>query len=103
MEKSDTMLIKATATYCTSMIELLPYFLMRFFNFIENFFSFVVFCFYDILISIQDFPYIPFFLYSFCGSGLSWCFLFTAEFFLLFLIEALILFLACKVKITLIN
>ena len=101
MEKSDAMLIKAAITYWANIIEPLPYLLIKIFNFNKNFFIYLVFFLFDIPFSIQGFSLYFLFLYSSCSSGLSCYFLFIAELFLLFLIEFLILFLACKVQLTL--
>ena len=102
MENFDNILIKEVITYHANMTGLLLYLVIKVFNFIKNVFLPLVFLTLIFFFQFRGF-FIFLFLYSIPGSGLSWYFIFIAEFLFLFFIEFLIIFLACKVQLTLLN
>ena len=76
MEKSGTMLIKTVMTNCANIIGSLPYLLMKFFNFIKNFFlsSFffsLIFFFRFRVFLRYIFFYIPFVVLNYHGISIS--------------------------------
>ena len=87
-------------TYYANIIEPLPYLLIKVFNFIKNFLLY--FGFSSLIFFFKfEFSLYFLFLYFICTYGLSRYFLLLVEYLPLFLIEFLIVLLACKVQLTL--